>query len=122
MKTLTLAVALLITSACHSGAAEVLKPATNTPAKSYTVGGNGVNAPGVFTYKEGITITEAIKLAGGWTKSALKNKVELVRNGESRARDVNVSQIELGKTNDIKLMPGDYVLVEESRVLKLQKP
>jgi len=115
MKPLFVAVMLIVNWTCYVGAGEVANAATNTPAKFYCVGGDGVVAPGRFAYEEGVTLIKAIKVAGGCTSSALKNKVQLIRCGESSARDVNVSQIELGKTNDLKLESGDYVLVEEPR-------
>jgi protein involved in polysaccharide export with SLBB domain len=109
MKSLIIAVVLLVSSACHSGVGEVEKTATNAPARFYIVGGDCIVAPGQFIYKEGITITEATKLAGGCKQGALKNKVQLSRDGESRSWDVDLLQIEQGKTNDIRIKPGDYV-------------
>ena len=121
MKPLMFAIAFVVSFVCRSGSGEGVNAATNTPGNSYCVGGDGVVVPGRFAYKDGVTITEAIKLAGGCDQRALKNKVQLIRNGESRARDVDVLQIESGKTNNIRLQPGDYVLVEQGRRLKMVK-
>ena len=116
MKPLLVAVMLIVGSDFQAAASEVANVATNTATKFYCVVGEGVVAPGRFAYEDGITLAKAIKLAGGCTRWALKNKVQLIRPGELSARDV-LSQIEMGKTNDLRIRPGDYVLVEQARTV-----
>ena len=111
MKPLLVAAMLIMGWTCHAGAGDA---ATNGPTKLYCVGGEGVVAPGRFAYAEGVTLTKAIKLAGGCTRWALKNKVQLIRPGELSARDIDLTRIELGKTNDLRIEPGDYVLVKQA--------
>ena len=65
MKPLFVAVMLIVNWNCYVGAGEVANAATNTPAKFYCVGGDGVVAPGRFAYEEGVTLIKAIKVAGG---------------------------------------------------------
>ena len=75
------------------------------------VGGEVAN-PGEVAFKEGMTITEAITLAGSWKPSALKTTVYILRDGQ-RMR-VNVRRILRAKDADILLLPGDQVQVPES--------
>src|SRR5215469_5212141 len=117
MKPLFVAIVLIVGSSCCALSSGVGNKATNAPTKFYSVAGEGVFHPGHFAYQDGMTITKAIKLAGGCTRLALKSKVQLIRAGELSARVVNFSQIEVGKTNDLILQPGDYVLVEQARTL-----
>ncbi len=74
--------------------------------------GGEVAHPGEVPYKEGMTITEAITLAGSWNATALKSTVYILRDGQ-RMR-VNVRRILRAKDADILLIPGDQVQVPES--------
>jgi polysaccharide biosynthesis/export protein len=74
--------------------------------------GGEVARPGEVAFKEGMTITEAITLAGSWKPTALKTTVYILRDGQ-RMR-VNVRRILRAKDADIGLVPGDQVQVPES--------
>lgn len=74
--------------------------------------GGEVAHPGEVPYKQGMTITEAITLAGSWNPAALKSTVYILRDGQ-RMR-VNVRRILRAKDADILLIPGDQVQVPES--------
>jgi protein involved in polysaccharide export with SLBB domain len=121
MKSLIVAVTITASCALRSAASDVTTAGTNAPAWVFYVAGDGVVAPGRFVYQEGVTITKAIESAGGCTRWALKNRVELKRAGELQPRHVNVSQIAMGKTNDLKLQPGDSVRVSEARTVRVRR-
>jgi protein involved in polysaccharide export with SLBB domain len=75
-----------------------------------------VQKPGTFTYEEGMSIVQAVTLAGGFTKSAAQNKTSVtrrVRGQEVKVR-VTVQDIALGKAPNFTLEPGDIVYVPES--------
>jgi polysaccharide export outer membrane protein len=117
MKLLLVVIMAMIGWSCWAGASGIGDVVTNAPTKLICVTGEEVAHPGHFRYEDGMTVSKAIKLAGGFTKWARKNKIQLIRAGELSARDVNLSQIEMRKTNDLKIRPGDYVLVEQARTL-----
>ncbi len=70
-----------------------------------------VNKRGAVTYKEGMTVFDAIQLAGGMTGKAVGNKVKVLRKSESGREQilVNVNAIleNWDKAQDVILMPGD---------------
>lgn len=78
------------------------------PQRTITVGGK-VNNSGVFPWREGITLTDAIQSAGGYDVYGLKDPVIVTRQG--RAYKVNGRIAEQGGYNPI-LYPGDSVHVQ----------
>ena len=95
---------------------------TNTPsAKFYSVGGDGVITPGRFPYHEGITVTNAIKIAGGFDQGARKDDVEIIRSGLLTNIEVNVLKVENGQAADVKIQPDDYVRVRKGSVVRLRR-
>jgi len=74
-----------------------------------------VQRPGTFAYEEGITIIEAVAMAGGFTPMAAENDVQVSR-GE-RGRDVTfkvrVVDVREGKAPAVRINPGDKVFVPE---------
>ena len=82
-----------------------------------TVSGQ-VEKPGSFSLKGGLTVVEAISMAGGFTKIAAKNAVKIMRleNGEKKSITVKVAAISKrgDKSKDIPLKRGDIVFVPES--------
>lgn len=87
------------------------------PESTITVTGQ-VKNPGSYPLKGGLTVIEAIGMAGGFTKFASRNKVKVMRieNGEKKTLRVKVAKInELGdKTMDVTLRRGDTIFVPES--------
>ncbi|RME24785.1 MAG: polysaccharide export protein [Deltaproteobacteria bacterium] len=75
-----------------------------------------VNKPGTFPYEEGMTVIQAISMAGGFTKMAAKNDTNVTRivGGEERKFPVPVEAIAEGKAKNFYLKPGDIVYVPES--------
>ncbi len=75
-----------------------------------------VQKPGTFTYEEGMSIVQAVTIAGGFTKSAAQNSTSVTRRvrGQEVKVKVNVHDIALGKAPNFTLEPGDIVYVPES--------
>jgi protein involved in polysaccharide export with SLBB domain len=75
-----------------------------------------VQKPGTFTYVEGMTIIEAITLAGGLTKLASPNGTHVARQAEGQQQKIRVpvKDIRDGLEKNFSLRPGDIVFVPES--------
>ncbi len=75
-----------------------------------------VQKPGTFTYVEGMTVIEAITMAGGLTKLASPNGTHVARQAEGQQQKIRVSvkDIRDGKEKNFSLQPGDIVFVPES--------
>ena len=75
-----------------------------------------VQKPGTFPYEDGMTIVQAVTLAGGFTKTASQNNTSVTRlvEGQEMKVKVAVQDIALGKAPNFKLDPGDIVYVPES--------
>jgi polysaccharide export outer membrane protein len=74
-----------------------------------------VAKPGSFTLTPGLTLMQAISLAGGLTQLANDDNVTLTRKVESGTRTVNISvdAITDGKAPDVPLQSGDRIYVHE---------
>ena len=66
-----------------------------------------------ITHVEGLTLSQAILIAGGLTRFGSKSKITVKRtvNGEEVLIRANLADIERGKTKDILLLPNDAVVV-----------
>lgn len=75
-----------------------------------------VSKPGSFSYEEGMTIIHAISQAGGLTRSAAKNRVNVTRvvDGREVKVPVKVEDIVIGREKNFQLVPGDIIFVPES--------
>ena len=75
-----------------------------------------VSKPGSFSYEEGMTIIHAISQAGGLTRSAAKNSVNVTRvvDGKEVKLPVKVEDIVIGREKNFQLAPGDIIFVPES--------
>jgi polysaccharide export outer membrane protein len=75
-----------------------------------------VQKPGTFAYEDGMSIVQALTLAGGFTRTAAQNSTSVTRlvNGQEVKMKVNVQDIALGKAPNVTLEPGDIVYVPES--------
>jgi protein involved in polysaccharide export with SLBB domain len=75
-----------------------------------------VQKPGTFLFEDGMTVVQAVTLAGGFARNASQNSTSVTRriNGQETKLKVNVQDIALGKTPNFKLQPGDIVFVPES--------
>jgi polysaccharide export outer membrane protein len=75
-----------------------------------------VQKPGTFVFEDGMTVVQAVTLAGGFTKSASQNNTSVTRlvDGQELKLKVAVQDIALGKMPNVVLKPGDIVFVPES--------
>lgn len=75
-----------------------------------------VQKPGTFVYENGMSIVQAVTIAGGFTKTASQNSTSVTRRikGQEVKMKVNVQDIALGKAPNFTLEPGDIVYVPES--------
>jgi polysaccharide export outer membrane protein len=84
--------------------------------KIYVLG--AVNEPKFIEYREGLRIMEAILEAGGFTKFAKENNTQVYRKVGEEEISTKVNLQNLIKdgdlTRNIKLQPGDYIIVDES--------
>ncbi len=74
-----------------------------------------VQKPGSFPLAPGMTLLQAISLAGGMTSIAQASRVNLTRKTKNGTRTVvvNVEEIYEGRASDIPLQAGDSVYVRE---------
>jgi protein involved in polysaccharide export with SLBB domain len=76
-----------------------------------------VKRPGLFVYRDGMTVVQAIAEAGGTSESALLSWVQVTRPDEAgRSFDVPYRAVIQGRAPDFVLIPGDVVVVQESAV------
>jgi polysaccharide export outer membrane protein len=74
-----------------------------------------VQKPGPVAYHPHMTIVDAIALAGGFTGIAAKNAVSLRREvgGNVQSHIYRVADITEGRSNNVLVLPGDVLVVEE---------
>ncbi|MCC6157002.1 MAG: polysaccharide biosynthesis/export family protein [Deltaproteobacteria bacterium] len=88
---------------------------TVSAINSYTVFVQGaVTRPGSYPISGGSTITHAISLAGGFTEFADKGGVIILRTKPAGGTDkmkVNYARILSGKDPDVRVLPGDTIVV-----------
>jgi protein involved in polysaccharide export with SLBB domain len=74
-----------------------------------------VNKPGTFQYVDGMSIVEAISIAGGFTSMARPNDVAVTRviNSVEKKFLVPVEAIGQGRASNFVLRPGDIVFVPQ---------
>ncbi len=74
-----------------------------------------VARPGTFPMSTGLTVVQAISLAGGFTPLAARNDTVVSRriNGQIRRYRVEVDDVTGGGANDVPLAAGDIVYVPE---------
>jgi polysaccharide export outer membrane protein len=75
-----------------------------------------VTRPGSFPFRTGLTLLEAIGLAGGRTPIADRRQIRLTRStGSGTTTDlVPLRAINEGREDDISLCPGDAIYVPET--------
>ncbi len=75
-----------------------------------------VTKPGTFKYEDGLSVIQAVSMAGGFTKLAAKNDTNVTRlvEGEEKKYPIPVEAIAQGKAKNFFLRPGDIVYVPES--------
>lgn len=65
-----------------------------------------VRNPGAFAYSPGITVRQAISMAGGFTEDAATGRLRIVRSVAGRTKEIKVGI-------DDPIEPGDTVLVKQ---------
>jgi protein involved in polysaccharide export with SLBB domain len=75
-----------------------------------------VAKPGTFAYEPNMNIIQAITIAGGFTRTAWRNRTNVTRivNGEEQKIQVPVEAIGEGTQKNFALKPGDIIFVPES--------
>jgi polysaccharide export outer membrane protein len=83
-------------------------------SKKVTILGQ-VQKPGSFAYAQGLTLIQAISLAGGLNAIANKDRVNLTRRTKTGSKTVVLSldAITEGRSPDIPLQAGDQIYVHE---------
>ncbi len=76
-----------------------------------------VNHPDSYVIQENMTVVQAISVAGGFTKVASTNDVKILRHNHdgsgSNTITVRVSDVMSGKSQDVKVEPGDVITVPQ---------
>jgi polysaccharide export outer membrane protein len=75
-----------------------------------------VQKPGTFPYEDGMSVVQAVTLAGGFTRLAAKNDCTVTRAaaGAEQRIKVRVEDVGRGAAPNFPLQPGDIVFVPES--------
>lgn len=101
--------------------------------ENYTIKVDGeVQAPGQFKFGEGMTVEDAILMAGGFKSSATSNRVEIsrrVKNSDVFSKEAIISEVFTvdvdpslkNSANSIVLQPFDIVAVRPSTSFSTQK-
>jgi polysaccharide export outer membrane protein len=81
----------------------------------FTVTG-AVTRPGLFDISNGITLMQAIAVAGGVNEYANEHEVVIFRTIEQKraAAVVNLTDVMKGRVNDPRVYPGDLIVVATS--------
>lgn len=92
----------------------VVVTVTEYRSKMMTVLGQ-VQRPGSFRITPGMTLLQAVSMAGGFTSIAHKQRVNVTRlqDGKAKTVIVNVEEIYEGTSPDIVLQSGDSIYVNE---------
>lgn len=72
-----------------------------------------IHKPGVVTLSAGLTVTQALAMAGGPTEYAVLRRVQVNRPDGSKVR-VNIARVHRGDEADIPLTADDHVIVPRS--------
>jgi len=87
---------------------------TGMESKSITVVGS-VQKPGSFPHTRGMTIVQAISLAGGFKSIADRNETILTRQADGKVIRVKIAveRVTEGREDDVVLQVGDTIYVPE---------
>lgn len=77
-----------------------------------------VKEAGSYPFKPGLTVMQAISLAGGMNPLAMPRRVKLIRETENgrQTYEIDTTAILESRAQDLALEPGDIVFVPESPV------
>ena len=82
------------------------------PVQTISVLG-GVKKAGSFELKSGLSLLQAIAMAGSFVEDSRRDQVQIIRKGIKSPITVNAVRIVKGRAEDVKLKPGDVVYVAE---------
>ena len=93
--------------------------------KPYFIVGGQVGRPGKLDWRDGLTLTQAIAMAGGFTDASKHSQVLLFRRVSDRwteARIVNVKKMLHSRDlqEDPELQPGDMLFVPKNALSKIK--
>jgi polysaccharide export outer membrane protein len=93
--------------------------------KPYFVAGGEVKNPGKYDMNGGITVAQAVSIAGGITTSAKHSQIYLFRRVSdewTQVTEVDIKSMfnKADLTEDLHLQPGDLVYVPKSRIAKIK--
>jgi polysaccharide export outer membrane protein len=66
-----------------------------------------VKRPGSYPYKNGLTVLNAVAMAGGYTYRAKSSRWVVTRSGSKKYQDREIEQ------GDFRVLPGDTIVVPE---------
>jgi polysaccharide export outer membrane protein len=88
------------------------------PKRSYFIYVYGqVRQPGSYELRDEVTLLQAVSMGGGVTNRAQKKKVRILRrkpDGTQELLEINIEEIEDGKTPDVPVRPNDVIIVPET--------
>lgn len=89
--------------------------------KPYFIAAGQVAKPGKYDLRSSMTITEAVAIAGGFTKDAKHSQVVLFRPAgddtfQSRVVDVKKLLAQRDLNEDVQLQPGDVLFIPSSKM------
>lgn len=77
-----------------------------------------VTKPGKYPFNKGMTVIDAVSLAGGLTPIAAADGVKIIRTNEGQRKTINIRLGSIlqgrGNTQNIELEPSDVIVVPES--------
>jgi polysaccharide export outer membrane protein len=75
-----------------------------------------VQKPGTYPFEEGMSVVQALALAGGFTRIASRNSCQLTRlqAGVESRQQLRLEDIVAGRAPSVRVQPGDVIYVPES--------
>jgi polysaccharide export outer membrane protein len=94
--------------------------------KPYFIADGQFDHPGKYDLRGDTTVTQAVAIAGGFTKDAKHSQVVLFRRVNDNwveAHLLNVKQMENSRdlSEDLHLKPGDMIYVPKNKISKIQQ-
>jgi polysaccharide biosynthesis/export protein len=94
--------------------------------KPYFIADGQFDHPGKYDLRGDTTVTQAVAIAGGFTKDAKHSQVVLFRRVNDNwveAHLINVKQMESNRdlSEDLHLKPGDMIYVPKNKISKIQQ-
>lgn len=93
----------------------IISPRISSSQQIYILG--EVKNPGPYIIERDMSVLEALRMAGGFTDFANRNKVKVIREGKGKKKAIliNLAKVQKGdKSQDITLQPGDVLVALRS--------